>query len=193
MGPDTPAPDSDGDRESLEREVASLRTYLLKVANGLGGGPRWCGVNPSDIVQEALKSALVDIRKGKFRARGAGSLRAWLRCILVSKYRDAARAAARAGKPEPVTDVPDGGPSPSEEYADREQEALRRRALDALPPRDRQVLIWRQDEDLTFEEIGRRLGISVKGASKAFYRAGQRLRDAYQGLAGPCPANGRGT
>jgi hypothetical protein len=45
--------------------------------------------------------------------------------------------------------------------------------------------MWRQEENLTFREIGLRLGVSIKGASKAFLKAGERFRVAYENLAGP--------
>src|SRR4051812_30385845 len=79
-------------RATLEQEVASLRTYLMKVAHLLAdGGPTRGGDTPSDLVQEAIKSALVDIGRGLCRAEDTRQLRGWARRILVSKYYDCLR------------------------------------------------------------------------------------------------------
>jgi RNA polymerase sigma factor (sigma-70 family) len=180
-------------RATLEQEIASLRTYLLKVAHSLADGRTTRGgETPSDLVHEAIKSALVDIRRGACRAEDARQLRAWARQILHSKYYDSLRKSRRTGTAEPLPDLPDPGTSPSGRVEARERDDLAARALDRLGPRDRQLLAWRQDEGLTFEEIGRRLGMSLQGARQAFRRAAERYLAAIENLSAPGGEGGRG-
>jgi RNA polymerase sigma-70 factor (ECF subfamily) len=178
---------------TLEQEIASLRTYLLKVAHSLAGGRSTrAGVAPSDLVHEAIKSALVDIRRGGCRAQSAGQLRAWVRQILHGKYYDSLRKTRRARPVELPPDLLDPGTSPSGRFEERERDDLAARALAGLGLRDRQLLAWRQDENLTFEEIGRRLGISLQGARQAFRRAAERYLAATQDPSGADGEVGRG-
>ncbi len=62
---------------------------------------------------------------------------------------------------------------------DERAEALRV-ALGGLTERDRQVIHWRQQDRLTFEAIGDRLGISAEAARKRWARAILRLREAME-------------
>lgn len=83
---------------------------------------------------------------------------------------------------------------------DPEDDALRgeqvtwvRAALARLAPRDRAVLVMREYQNLSMEEIGHALGISSGGAKIALFRARERLRAAYLQLGGEIPTGGRPT
>jgi RNA polymerase sigma factor (sigma-70 family) len=67
-------------------------------------------------------------------------------------------------------------PTPSRELARREREAALLAALERLPGPYRDVVIWHHREQLAFEEIGRRRGISAEAARKLWARALARLR-----------------
>jgi RNA polymerase sigma factor (sigma-70 family) len=191
--PNPPAEAPRVGRATLEQEIASLRTYLLKVAHLLtDGGPTRGGNTPSDLVQEAIKSALVDIGRGTCRAEDARQLRAWVRKILLSKYYDILRKNSRTEPVDSLPDIPDPGTSPSGKFENREREDLAARDLDGPGPRDRLLLAWRQDDDLTFEEIGQRLGMTLQGARQAFRRAAQRYLAAIEDLSLPGSDGGRG-
>jgi len=88
--------------------------------------------------------------------------------------------------------MPDPGTSPSGKFENREREDLAAKALDSLGPRDRQLLAWRQDEELTFEEIGQRLGMTLQGARQAFRRSAKRYLAAIEELSGPGGNGGQG-
>ena len=60
--------------------------------------------------------------------------------------------------------------------AQREEEALMRAALDRLPERMRQAVLWRHHEGCGFDEIGRRIGCSDVAARKLWLRAMDRLQ-----------------
>lgn len=67
--------------------------------------------------------------------------------------------------------------SPSEEAAGREGEALVRFCLELTDPEDREVLVARNWEKLSFGEIARRLGISENAARQHYHRALARMAE----------------
>ena len=67
-------------------------------------------------------------------------------------------------------------PSPPEVLARQEDERAIRRALDALPARQRAALILRHFEDLSYQEIADAMDTSVKAVERLLARA----RDALQ-------------
>lgn len=93
----------------------------------------------------------------------------------------------RKGRPTPVEEVPEdpgGGHAPDPADVVTEDDEVRR-ALEALSPRDRQVLLLHAWEGLDGEGLGRALGISRGGAAAALSRARARLRECWDE---PAPA-----
>jgi RNA polymerase sigma-70 factor, ECF subfamily len=173
-----------GDQEALGQALLSLRDYLLLVANEeLEPGLRVKN-GASDLVQETFYRA----QRGfaDFRGRSAAEWRSWLRSILVRHLANQRRryhliAKRRAGLE--VASAERVGPysvacdeTPSHELARREQETALMDALARLPEHYREVVIWHHREQLAFEEIGRRRGISAEAARKLWTRALGRLR-----------------
>jgi RNA polymerase sigma-70 factor (ECF subfamily) len=80
---------------------------------------------------------------------------------------------------EPV--LVDGGPvfatDPDEEFAVNETAAAILRAVDALPRRQREVLLLRWHDHASYDEIANTLGISPKTVAIHMGRAFQRLRE----------------
>lgn len=66
-----------------------------------------------------------------------------------------------------------------------EQEALTRRAVRALPQRQREVFTLRIDAGLPFAEIGAALGISEGNAKASFHHAVKRLKEEVARLSSP--------
>lgn len=67
-------------------------------------------------------------------------------------------------------------PAAKERGVDGDVEALER-ALDELGPPATPIIVLKHFEDLTFEEIGARLGISPNTAKTRYYRGFERLRE----------------
>ena len=66
--------------------------------------------------------------------------------------------------------------SPGTRAVHHEEEAALRSALDRLPERMRQAVLWRHNEGCSFEEIGRRLACSSVAARKLWLKALQQLQ-----------------
>lgn len=72
-----------------------------------------------------------------------------------------------------AVEVPfDGVPVPAGDGRENFEDLLPSR----LPPEDRQVLIWRFDQQLSYREISLRLGISEPGCRSRVSRALERCR-----------------
>jgi RNA polymerase sigma-70 factor (ECF subfamily) len=169
-----------GSVEALGRLFEACRPYLLLVANEELGADLQAKVGPSDLVQQTFLEGQRDF--SGFHGRSEGDLLAWLRQILLHNVANVRRqyratdmrqvglevAVDRAGP------LPDRQGSPSSHVAAQEQQAALCRALEQLPADQRDALRLRQEE-LSFEEIGRRLGRSAEAARKLWARAVARL------------------
>jgi RNA polymerase sigma-70 factor (ECF subfamily) len=69
-----------------------------------------------------------------------------------------------------------GGSTPSQRLAQREYEERVRQAVAGLPEADREILLMRNVEGLTHQEVGCLLGITHAAARKRYGRALLRLR-----------------
>ncbi|MBN1420401.1 MAG: RNA polymerase sigma factor [Planctomycetes bacterium] len=72
-------------------------------------------------------------------------------------------------------------PDSPEEALEREERAsLVREAILSLPPNQRQAVLLRRYEDLSYEEIARAIGVSVKAVKSLLVRARENLRKALE-------------
>lgn len=129
----------------------SLKAYLRGSFPSLG--------DVEDIAQESYLRI--------WRARATQTIRS-ARSFLFQIARHVATDAARRGLASPIDGtadlaalaVTDGRPDAAESACTREEIALLARAIDALPPRCREVFVLRKVQRLPQKEIARVLGIS---------------------------------
>jgi RNA polymerase sigma-70 factor (ECF subfamily) len=162
------------------------RRYLLQVANGELDPQLQAKLGASDIVQETFLEAQRIF--ARFQGGSPDELRAWLRAILLNKvathtryYRDTARR--QVGQEvgfNPDSDrqreLPAGVSTPSSLLMQKERALALTAAVQRLPDDYRQVVVWRQVENLSFEEMAARLGRSVDAVRKLWWRAIQQLQ-----------------
>jgi RNA polymerase sigma-70 factor (ECF subfamily) len=149
----------------------------------------------SDIVQQTLLEACRDLPQ--FRGGSEGELLAWLRQILahvlaheIRRYRgtqqrdidlevsleDSLRQSSlRLGQA-----LADSEPSPSEQAVHREQELRLADVLARLPADYREVIILRNLEGLSHEDVARRMNRGVGAVRMLWVRALAQLRTAMQ-------------
>jgi RNA polymerase sigma-70 factor (ECF subfamily) len=149
-------------------------------------------VDPSDVVQEALADAahsLSDYLKDR-PLPFYPWLRhfAWERLLQLHRHHLQAQRRSVSREQLRIGDVADesaavlaerlanSGSSPSARLLAAELRDRVRAALDALEPRDREVLVLRYLEQLTSKEIGAVLGISEPAVKTRHRRALERLR-----------------
>ena len=180
------------DLEALLGVIESCRSYLLLVAERALAPDLKAKEAASDLVQEALVEAQREAGRWTGGAEATDELRAWLRQFLMHKIahtRGGIAGLASADRAEVPLAIVEADPLMAETLvadqtsvgtraARREEEAALRSALDRLPDRMHQAVLWRHNEDCTFDEIGRRLGCSNVAARKLWLKALQQLRSS---------------
>jgi RNA polymerase sigma-70 factor (ECF subfamily) len=166
-----------GDLAARWQSRESCRDYLLLVAHRSRLPKRDRGLEPLDFVQ----STMIEGWRGfsRFEGRTAGQVRAWLRVILVHLlFREARKPVeirfelGRLGH-EPIDTF-----TPASAVAEsRDTYAALDSALLRLPEHYRSAIRLRLWDDLTFSEIGTRMGVSEDSARKLLARAIDRMRD----------------
>jgi RNA polymerase sigma-70 factor (ECF subfamily) len=133
-----------------------------------------------DIVQETFLAAFGALR----RYDPARPLRAWLAAIALNKARDwtrrmKVRRFLRLAMPEGAANwVRDDLPLPDDVAEQRDALAATARAVAALSPNLKEVLLLRTVEGLSQAETAQALGISTKAVETRLYRARQKLGEA---------------
>jgi RNA polymerase sigma-70 factor (ECF subfamily) len=146
--------------------------------------------DPSDVVQQTLLAACRDLPQ--FRGQTEAELVAWLRQVLthalaheIRRYRGERRDLTReVSLDEAVLEssqqlgqmLAASGSSPSQQAVRREQEVLLAEVLARLPDDYREVIILRNLEGLSHEEVARRMDRSVGAVRMLWVRALARLR-----------------
>lgn len=178
-----------GSSEAAGELVARYRAYLLKVAGNRVDPDLRQKMGVSDVVQEAMLTAhrILESFKGHTEAQW----KAWLKTIvgndigdLQRRFRDAAKRDIRRelGTPDPQNSAPEidiqrPGPGPRTEATMNEDSLRLNAALERLPEEYRQVIRLRNWDQLSYEEIGERMGRSGEATRKLWTRAIKRLQD----------------
>jgi RNA polymerase sigma-70 factor (ECF subfamily) len=184
-----------GSREALGRALDGTRHYLLGIAERELDADLRAKGGASDLVQDTF----IDAQQlfARFEGTTEAEWLAWLRRLLLynlagfaRRYRagkrDAAREAALGGAGSSAgwgSRLAAEGGTPSAPVRDAEEAAALDLAMAKLPEDYRQVLRWRYQDDLSFEEIGSRMGRTANAARKLWVRAVHQLQQELK--AGP--------
>src|SRR5258706_1241160 len=134
-----------------------------------------------DVAQEAFVRAFHSLST----FRGQSAFYTWLFRITVNVATDRHRqrgAQARAFGPERVTEeewtrsMPDPGRGPEQEATRAEQRERIRRALDALPPKARTIIMLSDVEGLSYREIAQVLNCPIGTVMSRLHNARRKLR-----------------
>jgi RNA polymerase sigma-70 factor (ECF subfamily) len=170
--------------------LEQYRPYLALLARLQIGRKLQGKVDAADLVQDTFLQA--HRYRDQFSGTTETELLKWLRQILASRLAKLVRRycgtqgrnirleEALAGELEQSSRVMDQGlvasqSSPSHQAARREQAVLLAEALAQLPAHYREVIILRHLEELSFAEVGRRMGRTENSAIKLWQRALPRL------------------
>jgi RNA polymerase sigma-70 factor (ECF subfamily) len=183
-----------GRRECLGTLLELYRNYLYLVARTQLDLHLQAQVSPSDLVQEAFLEAHRDF--GQFRGRSESELLGWLRRILVHNLARLVERQVRAQKRNVRREVSleeclktleksaakveaallCQGSSPSAQAQRRELAAILADQLAKLPVSYREVIVLRNLEGLTFDDVARRMGRTSGAVRILWMRALERLR-----------------
>jgi RNA polymerase sigma-70 factor (ECF subfamily) len=168
----------------------SYRNYLRLLAQTWLDASLRGKYDRSDLIQETLIKA--NDRFDQFAGRTEGELVAWLRQILARQLADAARrfhgATRDVARESPVAQFLDASscslgrllparePSPSESAQRREMSVLLADALAEMKDEYRDVIVLRNLQELSWPEIGERMGKSQGAVRMLWTRALKELR-----------------
>ena len=165
-----------GESGAFEQLVRVYQPRVARLAYRLLG---WRG-DIDDVVQEVFLAVL---RKAD-RFRQDSSLWTWLTMITLNHCRTHQRKQMLKSRVYGVLSRLAPGRSPASDASVIRDEAARqvRRAVAALPPRDREVIVLHYLEHRATAQIGQLLGISANAVEVRLYRARRKLREALQSL-----------
>ena len=140
------------DADALVRDsLLALRDRVFLLCLGFVGN----AADARDLAQETFAKALAHGREAR-----PETLPAWVMRIARNTCLDLARRRTSRGPQEPVSEDCAVERETPEAFAGRQEEiAIVRRAVAALPPRLRDVLVMREYGELPYEEIAAALGI----------------------------------
>ena len=183
---------------TLSEAFIQFGPHLRRVADR-GLGPDLAGkVGASDIVQDTFYAAKRDLED--YRGKTPGEFRGWLERILINRLVAVRRHFRKTAKRRVSREVslvePDAAStgrypvelpaattaSPLSRVVQAERAEMLRVALAGLGDLDVQVIRWRQQDRLSFGQIGDRFEISEEAARKRWARAMIRLRDAMEAM-----------
>jgi RNA polymerase sigma-70 factor, ECF subfamily len=183
-----------GDSRALGRLLELLSGPVYRFGRGFCGDPH----DAEDVAQITLAALARSLRE----FRGDASLTTWAytvaRNACTRHRRRAAHAPARfesigpGGPDRPgALDVADPSEDPHRALERAELRGAIERAIAALPPSQREVLVLRDVEGLSAKEVGERLGLGERAVKSRLHRARVVLREALAPRFG-APAPGPG-
>ena len=186
-----------GGTDQLGPLLDSYRNYLLLLAATQIDEKLRVRVSPSDLVQETMLGACREF--AQFRGCEERELLAWLRQILINRLhavvqqhvfaakRDVRRELSfdeiGAGPPKSAANVGadaclvDRGPSPVTSAIRRENAMALADRLARMPPSYREVIVLRNLQGLSSEEVGTRLSRTNAAVRMLWLRAIKQLRE----------------
>jgi RNA polymerase sigma-70 factor (ECF subfamily) len=162
-----------GDLSAYDRLVAAYQDRVYQTAYRITGHRE----DAWDAAQEAFLRAFKALRT----FRGDAIFSTWMTRIAVNAALDVVR---RRPPHAPVTaEIAAAGNDPSDEILRRDQQRRVQQAIAALPPDHRTVVVLRDVQDLSYEEIARTLRVPVGTVRSRLSRAREALRVALADLA----------
>ena len=167
----------EGDRIAVEALLQRSIPGLKRFAHGRLPAAARGSLDTGDLVQETVLHVLR--RLDTFEPRHVGAMQAYLRQSVINRIRDEVRRIGRHPAPaELPQDLAADMPSPLEEAVRSEAYERYRSVLLTLSPRDRQMVVARNEAQWNLAEIAQRFNMrTVDGARMAVTRALRRLMD----------------
>ena len=167
-----------GDLESFERLVVRYESRVRRLA--------FAFLRDESLAEDVAQDTFLQALRRIGTLKQAASVRSWLFSIAVNRARDELR---RRAKWMPADFGPDAERGPVATDASGEDLVLQRqqrghlqKVIAELPDRYRVPLLLKEVEGMTYQEIGRQLGIPMGTAQIRIHRARLRLRERLRGL-----------
>lgn len=178
-----------GDAAALDALLERYQPHLYRF------GLRMCGnvADAGDVAQESLISMARSLRD----FRGDSSVSSWLYTIARrfcikkrrrSKFAPAQEESLDAADGQAAARLLDPALDPERTASNRELATAITRAIDALDPPQREVLVLRDVEGLSAAEVAKVVGISIEAVKSRLHRARAAVRKQLAPVLAPAPA-----
>ena len=177
-----------GDRDAINALLARVKDRVETISQARLGAKLRAKYRHSDIVQSTYLEVIRDIPA--FEGSDISAFSAWVARILENNIRrkvrhhETQKRKGGSSESERVDLSPDRGASPSVVVARGEDISRIGRALDSLDPRDRDLIRWRVIEQLDYEEVAAKAGLSLTATRTAIWRARAALTLAVERIEG---------
>jgi RNA polymerase sigma-70 factor (ECF subfamily) len=162
-----------GDHEAFAGLTTRHQGALYRHAARMLGSP--------DVAEDAVQGALIKAYVSLARCREPDRFGSWVFRILSNRCKDYLKSRRRR-ETSLEESWPDEGPDPAETAARTELRRRVARALDHLPPSQREAFILKHIEGLSYEEIAERLGTSIGSLKMRVFRARDMLQELLEDL-----------
>ena len=173
-----------GDIEAFERLISSYQKKVYNIAYRYIGNRE----EAEDLAQEAFLKVFRSIQS----FRGEAAFSTWLYHIVSNVCRDALRKSSRrmedsldcavtTEKGELQREVPDWSMSPEPIYENQELGEFIQALINQLSPEYKTVIIMREIQEMSYEEIAAELNCSLGTVKSRLSRARKVLRDKIEG------------
>jgi len=165
-----------GDVDAFGEIVRRWERRIFALAYGMLGGEE----DARDATQETFIAAFRNLRN----FRGEAKVSSWLHRIAVNQCITRQRRASVRSENSLEAEEEAGGEkfaapahgSPARQAEGRERTEAVRRAVSALPPELREVVLMKEFEELTFQEIADTLAVPLSTVKSRLYTALKQLR-----------------
>ncbi|MEA1950072.1 MAG: RNA polymerase sigma factor [Planctomycetota bacterium] len=134
-----------------------------------------------DDAEDIAQEAFLRILRAAHRYQPTASFRTYLYRIVTRLCRDRRRKASPFSCPNPDAET-SGAPSPDAVVAAREERRAVQEALESLPVKQKEAVVLRYYEGLSYDEIGEVMGASRKGVERLLARGRAALGNRLSGL-----------
>lgn len=182
----------DGDMDAFRTLVVRYQRKVYAVALGI--------VKDADMAWDVSQDVFVRVHRGLDGFKGESSFFTWLFRIATHVSIDSVRKERLTQRDEvdevKETDLEDAGEGilatalgndPRETLLRRELAAKMEAALATLPEKHRTILVLREIEGLSYEELAERLGIHKGTVMSRLFHARKKMQAALRGYAGVFP------
>ncbi len=161
----------EGDLDAFDALVREHGPAVYRVAVRMLGEP--------EDAEDAAQDAFLQAWRGLRSFRGQSAFSTWMYRIVTNRCLD---ELARRRATEPLEEsAPSERPGPEQVVVARSEFAVLRKAVEDLTPEQRAVLVLREFEGCTYEEIAEVCDISVSAVKSRLHRARAEVLEALQG------------
>ncbi len=161
-----------GDGAAFEELMVVTQRRVAQIA--------WAILGDAEDVKDAVQETFLRLYRFLGRYDANRDFHGWLARITVNVCRDSLRKRKRVFRApagaEPLPEMECTDPRADEELIHRSELAMLRRAVDALPPKERLAVILREVEGMPTEEVATALGSTVTTVRVQVSRARAKLR-----------------